>query len=183
MPVLLFILFHSLFILWNMAMKVTGRSPLIYVVFWCLIIIFELCFIIYIITYKKINQNYQSIVIGLLLALFSMPAIISAFLTFNLRNFSILNTADFYYLILLVLGCIYILYITLRETSFLDNIETFFIFSGFALYFSLDLLLQNVLMLDYSKFWSIRQFSTILSQVYWLGSVIIIWKIRSKHLS
>jgi hypothetical protein len=134
-------------------------------------------------TYRKLETSYYYLILLPILAVISMPVIISAFLTFNLENFNILNTADFYYLIILMLGCVYILYHNLKQEDFIENIETFFIFSGFILYFSLNILLQNVLLLDHIRFWGFSQFATLLSQIYWLGSVFIIWKIRSKHLS
>jgi len=179
----LFIIFQGLSVSWNFAMKIFDRSPIIYILFWSIVIIFELFYVLYIITFRKLNINSYYLIILSILAVISMPVIISAFLTLHLENFGILNTTDVYYLIILMLGCIYILYHNLKQEDFIENIEIFFIFSGFVLFFSLNILLQNVLMFDYSRFWSFRQFSTILSQIYWLGSVFIIWKIRSKHLS
>ena len=179
----LFVIFQGLFVSWNFAMKIFDRSPLIYILFWAIVIIFELFYVLYIMTYRKLETSYYYLILLPILAVISMPVIISAFLTFNLENFNILNTADFYYLIILMLGCVYILYHNLKQEDFIENIETFFIFSGFILYFSLNILLQNVLLLDHIRFWGFSQFATLLSQIYWLGSVFIIWKIRSKHLS
>ena len=63
-----------------------------------------------------------------------------------------------------------------------DNIESFFIYTGFALYFGLHILASNTVSLNFRQYWFFAQYATLISLIYWTGSVFFIWKIKSKHL-
>ncbi len=62
------------------------------------------------------------------------------------------------------------------------NIESFFIYTGFALYFGLHVLASNTVSLNFRYYWFFAQYATLISLIYWIGSVFFIWKIKSKHL-
>ncbi|MCF7814515.1 MAG: hypothetical protein K9N40_08550 [Candidatus Cloacimonetes bacterium] len=113
----------------------------------------------------------------------AIPSTLAAILSFVQKSYSPINTTDFFNIILLLLGTMIILRKLLASDMFINNIESFFIFSGFALYFCLHILASNVISLGFLENWNFGQYATTISLIYWLGSVFFIWKIRSKHSS
>ncbi|MCK4653192.1 MAG: hypothetical protein KAU01_01980, partial [Candidatus Cloacimonetes bacterium] len=109
--------------------------------------------------------------------------ILATILSYTHRSYNPINTTDFYNIIILMLGTVIILRNLLSQESFLENIEAFFIFSGFILYFGLHILASNTLSLGFLENWNFGQYATMISLIYWLGSIFFIWKIRSRHLS
>jgi hypothetical protein len=183
----LFIGFLSFFIIWNLAMILSvlllGRSNIIYIIFWSAVNIFELFFVVkilfMILSDKKKHKDIYYITISVL----AVPIILAAILSYTNRSYNPINTTDFFNIILLLLGTVIILRKLLSGEMFLQNIEAFFIFTGFALYFCLHILASNTFSLGFLENWNFGQNATLVSLIYWLGSIFFIWKIRSKRLS
>lgn len=117
-----------------------------------------------------------------ILLILSTPVILAAVLSQLKRTYNPINTTDFYNIILLLCGTVVILRNILSIGSFVDNIESFFIYTGFALYFGLHILATNTVSLNFRHYWFFGQYATLISLIYWVGSVFFIWKIKSKHL-
>ncbi|MBN1327093.1 MAG: hypothetical protein JW996_04005 [Candidatus Cloacimonetes bacterium] len=162
-------------------MMVTSRSNIVYILFWSLVSIYELFFVlITLFRLARAKKDYSDIFV-IIVAILAIPIILAAILTWTNRSYSPINTTDFYNLILLTLGSILILRSLLLQESFLDNIESFFIFSGFTLYFGLHILASNALSIDFMKNFNFGKYANLISLIFWLGSVFLVWKIRSKH--
>ncbi|MBN2460115.1 MAG: hypothetical protein JXB60_00795 [Candidatus Cloacimonetes bacterium] len=178
-----FIFFFLIVIVWNFFMIVSNRSPVVYIIFWAIFSIYELYFVLTVIFYlAKARKNYAELYI-IIISILAIPIILSALLSYTNRSYSPINTSDFYNIILLMIGSILVLKSIINYPSFMDNIESFFIFSGFVLYFGLHILASNALSIDILKNFNFAKYATFISLIYWFGSVFFIWKIRSKHSS
>ena len=184
-----FIIFLGLFILWNISMILSkvfiGRAIVIYLIFWAVISIYELFFIVKVLFITLKAQETHSEILTITISILAVPIIVAAILSYTNRSYNPINTTDFYNIILLMLGSVIILRSLLSRESFLENIESFFIFSGFTLYFGLHILASNAFLLSVKLigYWNFAQYATLISLIYWLGSIFFIWKIRSRHLS
>ncbi|MFC1898357.1 hypothetical protein ACFLYJ_02175 [Candidatus Cloacimonadota bacterium] len=181
----LFIIFLGIFIIWNLTM-ITARSfnlrtNLIYLFFWATVSIFELYLVAKILFTILSDKKKHSDIFYITMSILAIPIILAAILSYTHRSYNPINTTDFYNIILLLLGTVIILRKLLSNEMFLQNIEAFFIFSGFALYFCLHILASNTFSLGFLDNWNFGQNATIVSLIYWLGSIFFIWKIRSKH--
>lgn len=181
----LFMTLMMLFLAWNISMYITQilkvNTSYIYLVFWSIISIFEYFYIFYVL-FLLIAKEKSRIIFILVFAILSLQTLIAALFSFLRRSYDPLNASDFFNIIILLLGTIIILRRLLQEEKFVDNIESFFIFSGFVLYFCLHILATNIMSLNFLGNWSFGQYATIVSLLYWLGSLFFIWKIRSKRL-
>ncbi len=182
-----FIIFLGIFVLWNLTMivlRLTGyRTNIAYLIFWTLISIFELFYVLKILFLILSDGNKHKDIFFISLIVLAFTSIIASILSYNQRSYNPINTTDFFNIIILLLGTMIILRKLLTSDLFIDNIESFFIFSGFALYFCLHILASNIMSLNFLENWNFAQSATLISLIYWLGSVFFIWKIRSKHLS
>ncbi len=180
-----FIIFQGIFVLWNILMVLSDKSNIVYLIFWAIISVYELFFIINIM-FKTLNttKSHSEIFI-ITISILAIPIILAAILSYTNRNYNPINTTDFYNIILLMLGSVIVIHNLLSRESFLENIESFFIFSGFTLYFGLHILASNAFLLSVKLigYWNFAQYATLISLIYWLGSIFFIWKIRSRHLS
>ncbi|MCK4956065.1 MAG: hypothetical protein KAS49_00410 [Candidatus Cloacimonetes bacterium] len=157
--------------------------PKIYIGFWMLIVIFEIVFILTILF--KINnlmQKFRDYYI-ICIAILSIPVILAGIIASINWDYKPINTTDFNFQIILMLGSIIIIKSLLSQKDFLLNIESFFIFSGLALLFGLHILASNAQLFGFLKNWKIANYSTILTQFFWLGGALASWKIKLKYLS
>lgn len=183
-----FIIFLCIYTLWNISSSIGNRISnstgiVIWLFYWTTISIFELVFIInFIFNLNQIHRKYHDLLI-IIITLISIPVILASLLCWANKSYNAINIADFYNMILLMIGSITILRFLLMSPKFLDNIESFFIFSGFTLYFSLHILAGNVLSINFLKNFNFVTMANLISQIFWLGSLFFIWKIRSKHSS
>lgn len=178
-----FVIFQGIFILWNIFMILSDKSRIVYLIFWAIISIYELFFIIKILFAILNAQKTHSEIFNITISILAVPIILATILSYTHRSYNPINTTDFYNIIILMLGTVIILRNLLSQESFLENIEAFFIFSGFILYFGLHILASNTLSLGFLENWNFGQYATMISLIYWLGSIFFIWKIRSRHLS
>jgi hypothetical protein len=164
-------------------MLLSNKAPSVYLISWCIVSFFELYFILAILFKLLSKQEEFSDFFYITLLVLSIPVIAATVLSFSKRSYVPVNTADAYNQLLLMLGSIIILKKLLSKDIFIKNLESFFVFSGFVLYFGLHTLVSNVIFFDFLKNWNFAQFATFLSLSYWLGSSVLIWKIRqSLHL-
>ncbi len=173
-----FVYYLALFTLWNILMIVSEYSGRVYLFFWAIVSIFELYLVITIL-FKLAGWNYAWFAI----LIPALPTILGAILSLKYGSYQPVNTVDFFNAIILVIGSVLILRHLLLKKSFIENIETFFIFSGFILYFGLVILTTNVLAFGPLKNWVFAQNATLIGLIYWLGSIICIRKIRYRYLS
>ena len=180
-----FFILKSFFILiiiyniWNLMMLLSRNQGEIYLFFWSVITIFQAYFIVYsFLKYIKLDYPYLPLAVT---SFFAIPVIISAIISYIGKSYDPVNKIDFYLMILLsIISFINLRFILLKE-SFIENIESFFIFFGFIFYFGLHILACNTSMLDFLENWNISQNATMISLIFWLGSVFIIWKIKSRN--
>ena len=181
LAVRLFFYFFAFNVLWDIAMIVSDRSPIVYIVCWSLYSIYEFYLILTILFHlAKARKNYSELYV-IIIAILAVPIILSALLSYTKRSYDPINTSDFYNTILLMIGSILVLRSIISYENFVENIESFFIFSGFVLFFGLHLLASNALSLDITKNFNFARYATFISLFYWFGSVFFIWKIRLKH--
>ncbi len=155
----------------------------VYLLFWVIASVFELFFITKILFLTLNPSKPNSDIFPITVSVITIPIILAAILSYTNKSYNPINTTDFFNIILLLLGTIVILRNLLASENFLNNIESFFIFSGFALYFVLHILASNSFSLGFLENWNFGKYATIVSLIYWLGSLFFIWKIRSRHLS
>jgi len=175
-----FIVLFVIFTFWNLMMILSDKKGAIYLFFWAVTSMYEIYFIISTLL-KLSNQDYSflSLIIS---GLLSLPIAFAAILAFKTKSYRPVNNVDFYCIIFLaVLSAVNLRFI-LTKVSFVKNIESFFIFSGFIMYFGLHILATNTTIFDFLKNWDFVQNATMISLIYWLGSVLLAWKIRSKHM-
>ena len=181
-----FMIFLLIFIIWNifaiLFSKNINLARYIYLFFWAIATIFEF-FIILKALFISLNlEKSQNTIFMIILFILSIPVILAAVLSHTKRTYNPINTTDFYNMILLLFGTVMIIRNILSINFFVDNIESFFIFTGFALYFGLHILASNTISLNFRYYWFFAQYATLISLIYWIGSVFFIWKIKSKHL-
>ncbi len=182
----MFMSFLSIFIFWNiLALLFADNASLarnIYLFFWVIITIYEF-FVILKALFISLNfGRSQNKILLIILFILSIPVILATILSHTKRTYNPINTTDFYNMILLLFGTVLILRNILSTESFVDNIESFFIYTGFALYFGLHILASNTVSINFRYYWFFAQYATLISLIYWMGSVFFIWKIKSKHL-
>ncbi|TSA23199.1 hypothetical protein D4R71_09000 [bacterium] len=173
-----FVYYLAVFTLWNILMIVSERSGTVYLFFWAIISIYELYLVITIL-FKLAGWNYARFAI----VIPALPTILSAILSLKYGSYQPVNTVDFFNSIILMIGSTLILRYLLLKKPFIENIETFFIFSGFVLYFGLHILASNIVAFGPLKNWVFAQNSTLIGLIYWLGSIVCIRKIRYKYSS
>ncbi len=182
----MFLAFLLIFIVWNFfALLFSDHivfSRTLYLFFWALVTIFEFYVILKAISISLGLERSQNRIIIVTLVILATPVILAAVLAHTKRTYNPINTTDFYNMILLLFGTVFILRNILSIGSFVDNIESFFIYTGFALYFGLHVLASNTVSLNFRYYWFFAQYATLISLIYWIGSVFFIWKIKSKHL-
>ena len=173
-----FVNYLALFTVWDILMIVSEYSGRVYLFFWTIISIYELYLVITIL-FKLAGWDYAwfAIVIP------ALPTILGAILSLKYRSYQPVNIVDFFNSLILMIGSTLILRYLLLKKPFIENIETFFIFSGFILYFGLQILSSNILTFDFLKYWVFGQNATLIVLVYWLVSIICIRKIRYKYSS
>jgi len=179
-----FLWLMAIFIFWNSSAFISHNvmiSIYIYIVFWTVISIISFLFFVdalfRIFEKEKFNKIFFTVTVSLL----SIPSIFAAILTYYMHSYIPINTIDFYNSIIQIICVLAILKQILSKDSFLENIESFFIFTGYTLYFGLHILASNVINIDFIKNWGFGQIATITSLIYWIGSGFLIWKIRSSY--
>ena len=179
-----FIGFFLIFIIWNIfAFSFSSNVPvarLIFLFFWILISIYEFYYILKALFLSFNAEKKNNDIFVITLSVLAIPVILAAILCHTNRTYNPVNTTDFYNMILLMFGTVIVLKNLLSYESFIDNIESFFIYSGFVLYFGFHILASNVIPFGIKQNWFFAQYATLISLIYWLGSVFFIWKIRSK---
>ena len=178
-----FLGFNLIHIAWNISMITSLCHPKVYIGFWILISIFELFFItsalFQINSIKTKYFNYYSAILSIL----SIPIILAGLLSSMRWDYRPINITDFNLQILLMIGSIFILKSILSQDNFLNNIESFFIFSGLVMLFGINILASNSHFFGFLKNWKFGHNATVVTQFFWLGGVFASWKIRSKYLS
>lgn len=179
-------IFLLIFIIWDfIALLFSDNVSLarnIYLFFWVIITIYEFFVILKALFISLSFGKSQNKILLIILFILSIPVILAAILSHTKRTYNPINTTDFYNMILLLFGTVLILRNILSTESFVDNIESFFIYTGFALYFGLHILASNTVSINFRYYWFFAQYATLISLIYWMGSVFFIWKIKSKHL-
>ena len=162
----MFMMFLLTFIIWNtlaiLFSENTNLARYIYLFFWVVVTIFEFFIIVKALFISLNLEKSQNKILIIILLILIIPVILAA--------------------ILLLFGTVLILKNILSNEIFVDNIESFFIYTGFALYFGLHILASNTVSLNFRYYWFFAQYATLISLIYWIGSVYFIWKIKSKHL-
>lgn len=180
--VILFVTFNLLFVIWNLAMIIFNSFEL-WLILWCIIILFE--YYIVLIALSKLTDFsfFYNNLQYLMLSVVSIPIIIAAILTYIYKNYNPINTVDFYNQIILEILSIFILRKILTNDKFSNFLDSFFIFAGFILYFTLHILASNAVIFGINTLqnYNFSKFATLVSLIFWLGSVFFIWKIRSNH--
>jgi len=180
----LFMIFLLIFIIWNVIalrfQKDIVLSRYIYLFFWAVVTIYEFFIIVKALFISLILEKKQTKILIIVLITLSIPVILAAILSHTKETWNPINTTDFYNIILLLFGTVFILRNILSIGSFVDNIESFFIYTGFALYFGLHIIASNKLSLDFLSYWPFGQFATLISLIYWTGSVFFLWKLKHK---
>ena len=179
-----FIGFFLIFIIWNIfAFSFSSNvlvARLIFLLFWIIISIYEFFYILKALFLSFNAEKKHNDIFVITLSVLAIPVILAAILCHTNKTYNPVNTTDFYNMILLMLGTMIVLKNLLSYESFIENIESFFIYSGFVLYFGLHILASNVIPFGVRQNWFFAQYATLISLIYWLGSVYFIWKIRSK---
>ncbi len=179
-----FICFFLICIIWNIfAFSFASNFPvarLIFLFFWILTSIYEFFFILRALFLSFNTETKHNDIFVITLSVLAIPVILAAILCHTNKTYNPVNTTDFYNMILLMLGTVIVLKNLLSYESFMENIESFFIYSGFVLYFGLHILASNVIPFGFRQNWFFAQYATLISLIYWLGSVYFIWKIRSR---
>ena len=173
-----FVYYLAVFSLWNILMIVSEYSGRVYLLFWAVISIYEL-FLFITILFKLAGWDYAWFAIGIP----ALPIILGAILSIKYRSYQPVNIVDFFNSVILMIGSALILRYLLLKKPFIENIETFFIFSGFILYFVLNISTSNILAFDALRHWVFAQNATLIGLIYWLGSIICIRKIRYRYSS
>ncbi|MCD4795677.1 MAG: hypothetical protein K8R49_00695, partial [Candidatus Cloacimonetes bacterium] len=146
------------------------QAVIVYLFFWVIVSIYEFIFIIKILFISFNAKKKHSEILTITISVLAIPIILSAILCVTTKSYNPINTTDFYNILLLMLCTIIIMYNLLSQKNFIENIESFFIFSGFVLYFGLHILASNAISLDFLQNWNFGQYATLISLVYWLGS-------------
>jgi hypothetical protein len=179
----MFILFLAIVSISNVSMLLTARSPIVYIIFWAVVMIFELFYISSLLfKLAKARKKYSEIFV-ITLAVLAIPIVLAAILSYTNHSWDPVNTTDFYNQILLFIGSILVIRSLLGQPSFIDHIESFFIFAGFILYFGGTLLSTNTMLINYLGNWGLGRFAIFISLIFWLGSSFFVWKIRSRYSS
>ena len=182
-----FICFFLIFIIWNIfAFSFSSNvlvARLIFLFFWILISIYEFYYILKALFLSFNAEKKHNDIFVITLSVLAIPVILAAILCHTNKTYNPVNTTDFYNMILLMLGTVIVLKNLLSYESFMENIESFFIYSGFVLYFGLHILASNVIPFGIRQNWLFAKYATLISLIYWLGSAFFIWKIRSRHSS
>lgn len=173
-----FVYYLTVFTLWNILMIVSEYSGRVYLFFWAIISIYELYLIITIL-FKLAGWDY----VWFAILIPALPTILGAILSLKFENYQPINTVGFFNSLIMVIGSVLVLWHLLLKKPFVENIETFFIFSGFILCFGLHILVSNIITFGFLRNWVFAQNSTLIGLVYWLGSIICIRKIRYRYLS
>ena len=173
-----FVNFLALFTVWNILMLVSERSGTVYLFFWAIISIYELYLVITIL-FKLAGWDYSRLAV----LIPALSIVLGSILSLKYKNYQPINTVGFFNGLILVIGSILVLWHLLLKKPFIENIETFFIFSGFILYFGLHVLSSNILTFGWLKNWVFCQNATLIGLIYWLGSIVCIRKIRYKYSS
>jgi len=171
-----FVIYLVLFTVWNILMIVTENSGRVYLFFWAITSIYQLYFILTIL-FKLAGWNY----VWLEIIIPTLPTALAAILSFKYSNYQPVNIIDFFNSLILLTSSVLILRYILLKKSFVENIETIFIFSGFILYFGLHILASNILTFDFLKYWSFGKNATLIGFIYWIGSIVCIRKIRYRY--
>jgi len=182
----IFMIFLLIFIIWNtlaiLFSENTNLARYIYLFFWVVVTIFEFFIIVKALFISLNLEKSQNKILIIILLMLIIPVVLAAILSHTKKTYNPINTTDFYNMILLLFGTVLILKNILSNEIFVDNIESFFIYTGFALYFGLHILASNTVSLNFRYYWFFAQYATLISLIYWIGSVYFIWKIKSKHL-
>ena len=171
-----FVNYLALFTIWNILMIISENSGRVYLFFWAITCIYQLYFILTIL-FKLAGWNYVWIEI----IIPALPTTLAAILSFKYSNYQPVNIVDFFNSLILLTGSVLIVRYILLKKSFVENIETIFIFSGFILYFILHILASNILTFDFLKYWSFGKNATLIGFIYWIGSIVCIRKIRYRY--
>ncbi len=159
-----------------------GLSRLVYSIFWSVISIYGFCYLIFFLIGFYQQKNKRILIYVISIIALSIPTLAAAIMMHLKRTYSPINTVDFFNIIIQLFISIVIINRILIEEQFQKNIESFFVFSGFILYFGLHIMASNVINLDFLQNWNFAKAATIVSLIYWLGSVLLSWRIRSKYL-
>ena len=179
-----FLWLMGIFIFWNTFALISHNriiSIYIYIVFWAVISVFSFLFFIDALFFVFKAGKRNKVLFLISVSILSMLSIFAAIFTHYMKSYIPINTIDFYNSIILIICVLAILKQILSQDSFIENIESFFIFTGFTLYFGLHILASNVTNIDFIKNWGFGQIATIASLIYWIGSGFLIWKIRSSY--
>lgn len=182
----MFIIFLAFFSIWNISTMFVKEysayvARVIWLVGWVGISIFELYFVISVLfKIAKARGEYNDMFL-IIIAILAVPITLAAVLSYTNKTYNPINTTDFYNIILLMFGSILIIRGLVHYDTFIDNVEAFFIFFGFVMYFGLHVLASNAISLNFIRNWNFGQYATLISLIYWLGSILVVWKIRSKH--
>ncbi|MCK4358575.1 MAG: hypothetical protein KAW92_07495 [Candidatus Cloacimonetes bacterium] len=173
-----FVYYLAAFIIWDTLMIVSGYSARVYLIFLAIVCIYELYFILTIL-FKLAGWDY----VWFAILIPALPTILGIILSLKYKSYQPANTVDFFNSVILLIGSTLVLFYLLLKKPFIENIETFFVFSGFILYFGLHILASNIMIFGFFKHLVFAKNATLIGLIYWLGSVICIRKIRYRYSS
>jgi len=173
-----FIFYFALLLTWDIMMIMGDRSGKIYLFFWAVFNIYELYFFATVL-FKLTGWDYK----WLAVIIPSIPVISGSILSYHSASYQPVNRVDFFNSLLLLLCSSLILWIFFVKKDFLKNLEAFFIFCGFILFFILHILASNILFFDFLKHWNFASLSTLIVHYFWIGSILCTQRIRSKYSS
>jgi len=171
-----FIYFLAIYTFWDVMMILSEHSGNIYLFFWTAISIYELYFIITVL-FKLAGWDY----IWLAVSIPALPIFLGAIFSYYYGSYQPVNVVEFFNaLIILIFSVLVLRYLLIKE-EFAENLESFFIFSGFILYFFLQILATNIMSFNFLKHWYFSEISTLLVQYFWFGSILCIQRVKYKY--
>jgi len=166
------IVYIEIMVLYEISMKLSYNSNVVYIIFFTVILIYELLML------TKINslllgKRFHFPIVFITLSLFVLYAAVMCFIT---KDFQLINIVDFWTMIVKLALSILIIQTIIVKRLIKDEIETFFIIVGFAIFFALLMLASGFLLGDYLEEWHFVQLSTLLVLSIWFWSSLWAWK-------
>lgn len=172
----LLMVYLGIMILQSLLMLLTGYAFLTYIVFFAVIMIFEL-FLLLRINQLVLGKRLPFIPVLVPISLVIIAAAVHSILT---ESTQIINIIDFWTLILKFLLCFLFMTIIIIKNLVDRFLEAFFIIVGFALLFISQMFDSGFKFMDYLSGWDFAQISGILVLSYWLWSILWIRKLTSQ---
>ena len=164
----LFVLYIYVLLLQDALMSLTGDSPIVYVISFAFVIIYELFLLCYI-CIGLVRKRFLIIAAFILLSLYIAYG---AFYSIRFKSFDSINIDDFGLLVVKFSLCLLVITIIPMRKRISELKGVFFIVTGFALFFSLQMLSTGFQLVDYLGEWQFVRLVGIIAFTYWfMGSL------------